>query len=83
MRHGVSQEVAKLKGTTNLEKLEKIIQRPDFEQRLKWATKNVAQANSCEGKKIRGELEPFIKRIGSKMKWTTFERASATHSSLI
>ena len=58
-------------------KLTKLINEPDFEERLR---KAVDDPMGDDAQKISKSVLPFLKIVGSQVKWSSFERSNAlTH----
>ena len=79
IRHETNMRVSmRVKGNDEkTRKLTKLINEPDFEERLR---KAVDDPMGDDAQKISKSVLPFLKIVGSQVKWSSFERSNAlTH----
>ena len=84
MRHGACRAIGKLRGGEHLEKIQRLLDDPDFDRTLKWACESEANMKSERGRKLRNQLVPLMTMTGKKLPWSPGERAASrahiTHS---
>ena len=77
MRHGVSRRVAKLRGSKKLKDLQELVNKPGFQDDLKWVTSSELNVETDRGKKIIDKLTPYFRDQNSGLRWTTLERQAS------